>query len=171
MMKRKIIAQFIYFFPFFILASFFRGYFKTPLPLVGFWIGGVVGLFLPFSDHLFYIFVFRPYELTSQRIKTLMLQKQYKEAIKLLADTAGERNYLIFHTMNFQFIFMILAFFVISSSANLFTQGLVLSFLLHLFIFNFEKYLNNQVLLNDMKTTRLFLLGFILALLLLAFLF
>ena len=41
---------------------------------------------------------------------------------------------LIFHTVTFQLIFLVLTFLVMSSSSSLFGKGLVLAFSLHLLI-------------------------------------
>lgn len=52
--------------------------------------------------------------------------------IELLYETRSERRGLIFHTIFFQAVFLILTFWIMSSSASLFGKGLVLSFALHL---------------------------------------
>jgi len=54
--------------------------------------------------------------------------------LTLLYETRGERRGLIFHSVFFQIIFMILTFWMISSSSSLFGRGLVLAFALHLSI-------------------------------------
>ena len=56
------------------------------------------------------------------------------DTFKLLADTRSERKNLIFHTLLFQIVFIILTIFVLTSSASLFGRGLVLAFYLHLAI-------------------------------------
>jgi hypothetical protein len=59
---------------------------------------------------------------------------EVKRMVELLYETRTERRGLIFHTFFFQIIFLILTFWLISSSASLFGRGLVLSFALHLSI-------------------------------------
>ena len=92
-------------------------------------------------DHLLHIFVFQPQELTSQRTVIYLKNKQYKEALILLYDTREERKDLIFHTSLFQIIFVVLTFWVVSSSGSLFARGLVLGYLLSLVIYNLKKYI------------------------------
>lgn len=89
---------------------------------------------MPDLDHIIYVFFTGPQELTSQRVGFLWGRKQYKRIIELLYETRSERRGLIFHTIFFQVIFLILTFWIMSSSASLFGKGLVLSFALHLSI-------------------------------------
>lgn len=87
---------------------------------------------MPDLDHLIYVFFLGPQELTSQRVSFLWGKGEYKRLIELLYETRGERKGLIFHTIFFQAIFLILTFWMMSSSSSLFGRGLVLSFALHL---------------------------------------
>ena len=98
-----------------------------------FWVGGLVGTILPDIDHLLYIYL-NPQELTSQRAIYTVGKGKIIDTFKLLADTRSERKNLIFHTLLFQIIFIILTIFVLTSSASLFGRGLVLAFYLHLAI-------------------------------------
>jgi hypothetical protein len=99
-----------------------------------FWVGALVGTALPDLDHLIYIFFLRPQELTSQRATAMVQKKDFVGTARLLGETRYERTKVIFHTANFQAIFTILAFWVISSSGNVFGRGLVLAFMLHMII-------------------------------------
>lgn len=136
-MKKEIIKNLVYFLIYFLLITLANRLFSFSHYLL--YVGGLVGLFMPNLDHLLYVFVFKPYELTSQRVKTFISQKQYKEALTLLYDTRSERYDLIFHSINFQIIFTILTFWVISSSGSWFGKGLVLSFYLTLVKSNYSK--------------------------------
>jgi len=129
-MKRELFIHFSFWFSFFVLISLFKHFLS--LSYWPFWLGGLLGIFLPDVDHLIYIFFSSPQELTSQRINFLWGRKEYSRMIELLYETRSERRGLIFHTFFFQIIFLILAFLVMSSSASLFGKGLVLSFALHL---------------------------------------
>lgn len=138
-MKKEIINHFIFWLSYFIfltLANSLYSFSYWPL-----YVGGLVGLFMSNLDHLLHVFVLNTQELTSIRVITLVKYKQYKDTIKLLYDTKEERTNLIFHTNNFQLIFTVLTFWVVSSSGNLFARGLVLSYLLSLVIFNLKKYI------------------------------
>ena len=97
-------------------------------------LGAAVGTILPDIDHVVYVFFLSPQELTSQRANYMVGKRNFWEAVKILAETRSERKELIFHTIFFQFIFIILTFFVISSTGSVFGRGLVLAFCLHLLI-------------------------------------
>lgn len=100
--------------------------------LVLFWLGGILGVFLFNLDHLFYLLVISPHELTSQRFQRLLEQKKFKEALVLMFDTTYERYRLPFHNALFQVILLVLCFFVLTSTNNLFGSGLVMGMMLHL---------------------------------------
>lgn len=142
-MKKDLTNNLIYFFLFFLLVTIFNKLFS--LSYWPFYVGGLIGLFMPNLDHLLYVFVFKPLELTSQRAKLLISEKRYKEVITLLYDTKEERKDLIFHSTNFQLIFTVLTFWVISSSGNLFGRGLVLGFFLSLVLFLLRRFLNKEI--------------------------
>lgn len=124
----------------FSLTTLVKGYYSQPFQLVWFCLGGLAGSFLPDVDHLLYVFVFRPLDISSQRVSFYLKNKQYKEALRFLYDTRFERGDLIFHSLNFVIIFGLLTFWVTSSSGSFFGNGLVLGFWLHLTIDYFKKY-------------------------------
>jgi Predicted membrane-bound metal-dependent hydrolase (DUF457). len=129
-MRRELFIHFSFWFFFFVLISLFKHFFD--LNYWPFWLGGVIGTFLPDIDHLIYVLFLSPQELTSQRIGFLWERREYKRMIELLYETRSERRGLVFHTIFFQIIFLVLTFWIMSSSASLFGRGLVLSFALHL---------------------------------------
>ncbi len=99
-----------------------------------FWVGGIIGNFLPDLDHFIYVYFLKPHELTSQRVSYMMGKRNLSRSFRLLAETRSERTKLIFHSGLFQIIFVVLAFFVVTSSGSLFSRGVVLAFFLHLLI-------------------------------------
>ena len=129
-MRRELFIHFAFWFFFFVLISLLRHF--LILSYWPFWLGGAIGVFMPDIDHLIYVFLVGPQELTSQRVNFLWGRREYKRLIELLYETRSERRGLIFHTIFFQAIFLILTFWLTSSSASLFGKGLVLSFALHL---------------------------------------
>ena len=100
-------------------------------------VGGVVGTFLPDIDHLIYVYLLSPQDLTSQRVGYLTQKKDIGRMIALLYETRSERKNLIFHSFYFQMIFWILTFLVVSSSGSVFGRGLVAAFSLHLIVDQF----------------------------------
>lgn len=156
-MKKEIVNHFLYFAGYFVFLTLVNNLYSFEYwPL---YLGGLVGLFLPNLDHLLYVFVLKPYELTSQRIIAFIKNKQVKEAIVLLYDTKEERSDLMFHTILYQLIFTILTFWVVSSSGNLFGRGLVLAYYLNLVLFNLKKFLNKELIFGDSNQTRIYFAG------------
>lgn len=160
-MKKYIINNFLIwlgYFVFLVVVNSMYSFSYWPL-----YIGGLVGLFImPNLDHLLYVFVFKPQELTSQRIIALVHNSPYKDVLRLLYDTADERIDLIFHTPLFQIIFAVLTFWVVTSSGNLFARGLVLSFMLSLSIYNYKKYKEENKNLFYGLVLALFIFGILL---------
>ena len=97
-----------------------------------------MGSLLPDIDHFIYVYFLMPHELTSQRVSSMMVRKDVRGVFSLLAATRGERTKLVFHTVLFQIIFLVLTFFVVTSSASLFGVGIVLGFSLHLLVDQYE---------------------------------
>ena len=104
------------------------------LSFLPFLAGGIIGTILPDVDHIIYVYYLRPYEVTSQRVMYDVKKGNLRESWNLLAATRSERTNLILHTVTFQLLFLLLSFLVITSSASLLGRGLVIAFLLHLFV-------------------------------------
>lgn len=147
------------------------------LPL---WIGGIIGTFLPDVDQLIYVYFLRPTDLTSQRVNQMNSSGDFKNSASLLYSTRTERSFLVFHTVLFQVVFYILSFLVVSSSSSFLGRGLVLGFLLHLFIDqikdlrsygNINNWFRNLPVTLDRDRTRIFIASEGLLILVFAFLF
>jgi hypothetical protein len=131
-MKREIILHVGVWLAFFVVITLFRQYFS--FSFWPFWIGGILGTFLPDIDHLIYVYFLQPQELTSQRVNFLIDRNEVKRVISLLYETRNERRGLIFHTLFFQVLFLVLTFWIVTSSGSLFGRGVVLAFSLHLLV-------------------------------------
>lgn len=129
-MRRELFLHLSIWFIFFVLVTLVNRFFS--LGYWPFWVGGLIGVFLPDLDHLIYVYFVMPHELTSQRVNDLVEKRQIWRSVQLLYETRSERRGLIFHTIFFQIIFLVLTFWMISSSGSLFGRGLALSFALHL---------------------------------------
>lgn len=166
-MRREIFIHFSLWFSFFVFILLFKHIFI--LTYWSFWLGGALGLFLPDIDHLVYIFFLQPQELTSQRVNFLLRKKEIKRTLELLFETRMERRGLIFHTILFQLIFLILTFWIMTSSGSFLGKGLVLSFSIHLLVDQivdlvefekFESWTDNFPLKFDLKKARIYV-GFL----------
>jgi len=175
-MKKDIITHATFLLSFFLVITLIKHWFR--LNYLYFWLGGFVGTFLPVFDHVFYVYILRPYEQASIDIRNLLSQRQFKRALSLIYFTKRERIKLILHTAYFQIIFLVLSFLVITSSGSLFGRGLVLAFSLHLFIDEAIDYMEKKDIGNwfrdlavtmDNDKVRIYLLANVFALCFLGF--
>lgn len=148
-MKREIFIHLAVLVSLFIFISITRGYLSLSYwPL---WVGALFGTLLPDLDHILYVFFLRPQELTSQRVGYMIGKRDLWGSLELLAETRSERTKLIFHTSTFQLIFIVLTFFVLTSSGSLFGRGLVLAFFLHLLVDQVVDFTSTGNLVNWFK--------------------
>lgn len=131
-MKKEIIIHYSFLISLFVFISLAKDW--MGLSYWPFWVGGIVGNLLPDLDHFIYVYFLKPHELTSQRVGYMMEKRNFSRSFRLLIETRSERTKLIFHSGPFQLIFVVLAFFVITSSGSLFSRGVVLAFFLHLLV-------------------------------------
>lgn len=137
MLKKEIRSHLLLTFVWLALISLLRLRWYLPIgrqasSLLFLWSGGLVGTFLLDIDHLLYVLFIYPHELTSMRVRRLIDQRRFKEALILLADTQDERLRLPFHNALFQPIFYVFCFFVLTSTGSLFGAGLAMTMALHL---------------------------------------
>ncbi|MCH7730259.1 metal-dependent hydrolase [Patescibacteria group bacterium] len=131
-MRKEVFIHLSFLFTFFILMHLAKGWFSFSFyPL---WIGGILGTFLPDIDHLLYVYLIKPEELNSLRIKELISKRKFASTIKALFEGRRARGELIFHTVLFQLLFLVLTFLIITSSGSIFGRGLVLGLGLHLLV-------------------------------------
>lgn len=131
-MKKEIFIHFAFLVSFLIFVSLVKNYLSFSYwPL---WLGGIIGTVLPDVDHFIYILFLKPYELTSQRASSMLEKRSIIRTLEFLAETRYERTKIIFHTAAFQLVFVLLAFWVLTSSGSIFGRGLVTAFLLHLVV-------------------------------------
>lgn len=176
-MKKEIITHFTFMIALFIFISLFRGWFE--LSYLVFWVGGIIGTILPDIDHLIYVYFLRPQEAISQKVVSLVSNRESLAGLSLLAETRVERKHLIFHTFHFNVIFLLLSFLVITSSGSNLGRGIVLAFSLHLLIDQVVDFIETGDLLNwfrqvnielSAEQKRYYLIGNTVVLLILGFL-
>lgn len=132
-MKKELVIHFLFAISFGIFISLIRGW--IGLAYWPFWLGIIFGTLLPNVDYFVYAFFLRPQEFMSQKTAFLVKERNFRKTFDYLAATArGGGAKLIFHTAYFQVIFMILTFWVVTSSGSLFGIGLVTAFFLHLIV-------------------------------------
>ncbi len=95
--------------------------------------GGVVGGALAEADHLFYIAVCNPQELTCQRVRQELGARNWRSAWDLLRRTAGERTKLPIHNILTGLVVAVLGLWVVSSAGSLLASGVVVGLGVRLF--------------------------------------
>jgi len=142
-MRREIFVRLSFLISVLILVSIVKHWLS--LAFWPFWLGGILGLFLPDLDHLVYIFFLGPQELTSQRVVYLIRNKNFRGAVSLLFDTRAERGDLVLHS-NFAFVvILIFTFWMLTSSGSLPGVGLVLGMTVHLLVDRIKNVLYHKV--------------------------
>jgi len=131
-MKKELVTHFSFMIALFIFISLYRGWFD--LVYLPFWVGGILGTILPDIDHLIYVYFLRPGDPTSQKVAFLIEKREAIKSIVLLAETRAERKHLVFHTLQFNILFLLFVFLITTSSGSFLGRGLVLAFSLHLLI-------------------------------------
>lgn len=176
-MKKELFVHLSFLFSLLVFVSIFRGYLS--FSYWSLWLGALIGTILPDLDHLLYVFFLKPQELTSQRVSYMLAKRNLWGSLNLLAETRSERTKLIFHTATFQLIFVVLAFFVLTSSGNILGRGLVLAFFLHLVLDqavdfsetgSLDNWFKNFPLSLDVRKQKIYWWGSLVVLLILSFL-
>jgi hypothetical protein len=96
-------------------------------------LGWILGYALVEADHLFYVAVCNPQELTCQRIRHEMAQKNWRNAWGLLQETADQRNRLPVHNILTAFILTVMGIWLVTSGGNLLAVGIVTGLAIRLF--------------------------------------
>lgn len=132
MIKRELLIHYLFFLGFFIFLAIRRSLFS--LYSIPFWLGGIVGTLVVDLDHLLYAFFLNRNDLASQRAIYHFKNKQYLKGLLVLWDAKDNRTNQVFHSFSFQLVFLVLTFWIVTSSSSPFAIGLVLAFSLHLFV-------------------------------------
>jgi hypothetical protein len=130
MLKSEVSSHIAVTFLYFLVISLLRWQFD--LNLVWLWMGALLGTFLLDLDHLIYWFYAHPEAEDSKYAKVLARTGNYKGLYSLLVRYHQTHNRLIFHSVLFQVILLIVAFYVLTAGGSLLGSALVLSMNLHL---------------------------------------
>ena len=96
-------------------------------------IGWIIGMTLAEADHLFYVAVCNPQELTCQRVRQELGARSWKSAWDLLRRTAGERIKLPIHNILTGLVVAVLGLWVVSSVGSALASGVVVGLGVRLF--------------------------------------
>lgn len=161
-MKRDLFIHFSFYISLFVLITVFKQ--VLDFSYWPFFVGGIIGTLLPDIDHIIYIYLVKPYELTSRRFSHLLGEKDLRRSVELLYETRNERKNLVFHSQFFQALFLVVTFWVMTSSGSLIGKGVALAFSLHLCVDQLvDAYELNTFI--DKKEKTIWIIGFILTVL------
>jgi hypothetical protein len=122
----------VYFLFYFLLISLFR--WEISLGLLLMWVGGVVGMLFEWVDRIFYVYFTKPHEQLSFQVRSLVKQKRYREALKLIDQRKYEQRHLTVRSLLFILVWILAAFFVLTSTGSALASGMVMSIGLSIFI-------------------------------------
>lgn len=96
-------------------------------------VGWIIGYALAEADHLFYVAVCNPQELTCQRVRQELGARSWKSAWDLLRRTAGERTRLPIHNILTGLVVAVLGLWVVSGVGSVLASGVVVGLGVRLF--------------------------------------
>lgn len=131
-MKKDLLTHFLFMTAYFLIISVVKDWFR--IGVWPFWLGGILGTFLPDADYLIYVYFLRPSSKNSVQAANMISQKEVVKTWDFLTRSKDNKSDLIFHTAFFQLIFAAFTFWIVSSTGSIFALGLALAFALHLLI-------------------------------------
>ena len=133
-----------YFFGIFILNRLSKGVLVSLFwELILWFSGAILGGYFIKLDQLFYVYFTQPEAPLSLEIKSLLKQKRNKEAWNLFRQRVGEQR-LAFRSALFQVVWVVLAFFTLTSTNIIFGKTVVMAVGLHLLLDEWEAVLSGR---------------------------
>lgn len=133
MFGNEITSHLLVTFIYFLIVSVLR--FKFDANLILLWTGALVGTFLLDIDHLLWWFYLHPEKEDSVEVNEIWKTKGFKgakEIFRCLERYHFTHNRLVFHSAVFQVVLLLLAFYFLTSSGDLFASALIMAVNLHL---------------------------------------
>lgn len=131
-MKKDLIAHFSFLVALFASIIVYKQWFD--LRYLSFVVGGLMGTLLPDIDYLIYSYLLYPNESISKDIVGMVGKRKFFQTWNFMVNNRRMAKDLLMHSAFFQVIFAIFALIIITSSGSLLGFGIVLAFMLHLFI-------------------------------------
>lgn len=114
------------------------------LPLLSWFLGGFIGYWLLSLDRLVDIYFTHPETQLSHYVRYYIKKGQYKWALATLQKRKREQERLTFRSALFHLVWVVLAFFALTSTTSLLGKGVVIGIGLHLLLDEWEDYLVDQ---------------------------
>jgi len=115
-----------------VLTSVISGSFVFNLSLLWWLLGAIVGFLFVFLDRFFYSILSNPKDTLSIRIRELFGQKNFVGGVTQLLAEQYDQKELIMRSFLFFIVWVVLAFFTMTSVVNFFARGLMLGIGTHL---------------------------------------
>ena len=115
----------VYFLFYFLLMSLLR--WEISLGVILMWVGGVMGMLFEWVDRIAYVYFTKPHEQLSFQVKSLISQKKYMKALLLIDCRKYEQKHLTVRSLLFALIWVLAAFFVLTSTGSAFAGGMVMA--------------------------------------------
>ena len=134
-MKNKLLWHEIFLFGVAILLILWKLLFRNAgfdLALLWWLLGLVFGFLFIFLDRFIYVFYTHKEDSLSTRVVTSFKNKKVGEGISMLLTERSEQRELVMRSFLFVGVWMVLAFFSMTSTVNFFARGLVLGIGSHL---------------------------------------
>lgn len=130
-MKKELVVHFSFAIAFLALSSVFQKWLTFDYWPI--WVGAIIGTLLPDIDGLISS-QFLGTDDSFFKNKEMSPKAKAREALRIMYLPRDSSQNLIFHNAQFQLIFVIFTFLLITSSGSLLGMGLVLAFMLHLVV-------------------------------------
>ncbi len=96
-------------------------------------VGWIIGMALAEADHLFYVAVCNPQELTCQRVRSEIEKREWRNVWGILKSTTAERTRLPVHNILTAMVVAVLGVWVVSSAGSMLASGVVVGLGVRLF--------------------------------------
>lgn len=110
-----------------------------------FFLGGLFGWFLLKADRLVDAFFTNPQTQLSYQIRHLVKNRQFLKLLSTLEERKLEQNRLAFRSAIFQVVWLVLAFFTLTSTSSFFGKGMILGLGFHLLFDEWKDYIYKGV--------------------------
>ena len=125
-----------------ILWSIINRSFIFNIDLLWWLLGAMIGFLFVFLDSVFYSVISKPGEISEIKIKELFAGKNFSDRVKLILAESFDQRELVMRSFLFLLVWIVLAFFTMTSVANMFARGFMLGIGTHLlfdFIYDYFK--------------------------------
>lgn len=102
------------------------------LEMMWWWLGTIVGFLIVFLDRFVYVALMKE-ESLSKKFKDEFAEGRWSESLKLLVNERHQQKELMMRSMLFVLVWIVVAFFAVSSSASFLAKGFVLGIGMHIF--------------------------------------